>query len=757
MAQVPIPNGVQVQPSSAPTPGQNITAPAGAFAANTLGQAAGEYAQTAKDISTQQFNYAQQFQAINNKVAADDATVKAIGALDKMRGDYQNNNQGMAAMTNLPQFYKDVEATRASFGQDLSPLAKVEFDSASRRYLANVQSESTSFAATQRKHAVLQSSDAVVATNQAIAAGAEYGSDQFNSALGAIAKEVAFQSQPGQLGLTPEVAQALLHEKVGAIFQSQVKQRIDSGDYLAAQDIFQAHKTDMTLDQINQVAGALKVGATAFTAKDFATSILNGQAPVDSRPATAAGANSDYLGGVHDREGMGQNPFSSASGDGQFVKGTWLKVLKTNPEFAGVIAGKSDAEILALRSNVQVGDQAILAYGRANAAQLQKDGVTPTKANVGLAHGYGSAGAEAILHADPGTSMAAIVGEKVAENNRVGDKTAGQVVSNFQQRFGGAAFNAQAGAPSVQANLPPPPKWTTGEDPQQFQADSDAYIVNSAHKLYGDNPVLEQQAIQSARSLIGVQIQQHAAEQSASYNRLFLAVEGGAEGTSARPLTTDELTKAYPGAANDLASIGPKGQAMIGENLNRANSPYGLFITPNMQANEAKLEGLAMNQPKVFADPAATDLTKWDLSAGDRRKFMDLQRTMHNSQAAQDARTTQLKTYLANPVVASIVKSNFPAKTGDDYLGFLGALQAQVQVLHGADGKSPSPDEVSKAAQSLITQHGGFLGLGAKSNYEVPEDEAGKINSQFKPQFGRDLSAYEISEIYHYNGGRGGR
>lgn len=110
-----------------------------------------------------------------------------------------------------------------------------------------------------------------------------------------------------------------------------------------------------------------------------------------------------------------KNPLSSASGVGQFLDSTWLTMIKANrPDIA---AGRSDAEILSLKTDAGLGREMVKKFGEQNAAALTAAGFQATAGNIYLAHFLGVGGAKAVLGSDSRTSVASIVGEKVMQAN----------------------------------------------------------------------------------------------------------------------------------------------------------------------------------------------------------------------------------------------------------------------------------------------------------------------------------------------------
>jgi len=127
---------------------------------------------------------------------------------------------------------------------------------------------------------------------------------------------------------------------------------------------------------------------------------------------------------------------SSAFGQGQFIKGTWLEVFKRN--FASEAAGMSDAAILALRGDLETNRRMIRAYATENARDLKDAGQDVTEATLQLAHFLGSGGAIKILQAAPGTKVANIpgMGDAIAANPTVlgGGATREDVLAYAQRR-----------------------------------------------------------------------------------------------------------------------------------------------------------------------------------------------------------------------------------------------------------------------------------------------------------------------------------
>lgn len=131
-----------------------------------------------------------------------------------------------------------------------------------------------------------------------------------------------------------------------------------------------------------------------------------------------------------------KNPDSSATGLGQFISSTWLKLFKEH--FPDRAATLTDAMVLELRKNAAISKQMVEIYARENAGILQKAGVAVNDAALYLAHFLGPQGAIAVMSASANTSVDDLLSKSAINSNAsiLSGKTAGEVIKWAQQKVG---------------------------------------------------------------------------------------------------------------------------------------------------------------------------------------------------------------------------------------------------------------------------------------------------------------------------------
>ena len=110
-----------------------------------------------------------------------------------------------------------------------------------------------------------------------------------------------------------------------------------------------------------------------------------------------------------------KNPLSTATGLGQFIESTWLRMMRDyRPELA---KSMSRAQLLALRTDPAMSRDMVRNLARENEAFLRARGHQITAGRLYLAHFLGPAGADKALRANTGATVLSVMGAAVVNAN----------------------------------------------------------------------------------------------------------------------------------------------------------------------------------------------------------------------------------------------------------------------------------------------------------------------------------------------------
>ena len=110
-----------------------------------------------------------------------------------------------------------------------------------------------------------------------------------------------------------------------------------------------------------------------------------------------------------------RNARSTATGLGQFIESTWLRMMRTyRPDLANTM---SRADLLALRTDPTLSRAMVKRLAQENEAYLRARGHNPTPGQLYLAHFLGPGGAGTVLSADENLTIAALMGQGVVKAN----------------------------------------------------------------------------------------------------------------------------------------------------------------------------------------------------------------------------------------------------------------------------------------------------------------------------------------------------
>lgn len=700
-AQVPILDAPSVPQSAQPTPRVNVSAPPEAFGLTTLGKGLSELGQAANQVSENQFGYAKMVQALDNKSAADKAYSQSLTDINTYEENYRTNNLGEKAAPGLAGAFKDLDAMRQKNAEGLSPLAQSMYDADSRRMLAAAKVSLSTFAAGEQKKVQLAGFDSKI---DALSSDSVLHPQNFEANLAQ--QSQVWASKDLALGVPPDVGAQAQRERVGKEVQKVAVATAAVGKPDEALAFVEQHKEAM---DGNTYADTLRQLHPAVQANQVAKI---GMAAADQAVAQAGGPNEGYFANVNAREGAGRNPRSSAEGVGQFLSGTWLKLLKSDPTFANDIAGKSDSEILALRKDPNIARMAIGEYAKQNAPILSAAGFQPTDAFLGLAHGFGPQGAIDILRSNGNTPLEKVLPPAVmAANPDLKGKTSGQLVSQFKARFGeGIQGDTISGVPSSYALA--------------AQLDSARSTAMSAMAAQGGDAQAQEAAANNAETQLRRRVEEARYREADSYQTLTSAIQAN---TGIQDM--DALFKSVPGALLAYNSLPRAQRDGIRTELNHnAND-----VTPERQANLMRLAG---EYGTRNVDPAFGNENIQELDIPRNAKVSWLQRqAQFRSRAQTQVDEGALLTKMLNDPRVGPTMQQLGIKPGStEYYQFLGTLDTELQAAQGAQPRHLSDQDkmgaFNRAVAKTTQYNAGFFGIGVGQRFTGPPGMTPQVRQQ---------------------------
>ena len=130
-----------------------------------------------------------------------------------------------------------------------------------------------------------------------------------------------------------------------------------------------------------------------------------------------------------------KNPLSSATGAGQFISKTWIRMMNTyRPDLARTL---STADLLALRYDATLSREMVRNLAREGEAYLRARGHQITAGRLYLCHFLGMEGAHQVLAAPGSSQLSAVLGSAVIQANPfLTGKSASYVVDWAERKMG---------------------------------------------------------------------------------------------------------------------------------------------------------------------------------------------------------------------------------------------------------------------------------------------------------------------------------
>ena len=677
MATVPVETAPSVAPSAAPAPLQQISAPAAAFGANVVGEGASELGKAATAASNTTYEYATKVQAIANKQAADSQGIAAATAVDKLVSDWRTNNTQGQAVATYPALLSKIEETRQQFGQNLSPIAKSDFEELSRRFTFSSISQASNYAAEQGHQGMIATADA-----NAKVAGQLYATNPtpdneatFHKVAGASAAQ--FFATAGLNPNDPQVRQKLL-QYTSPAYSTVISNAYASGDLDGANKLLDAHKTDLTDEAYATLSRGLRVANQANQIQSDAQQALHGG--VWTQPTGLSAPDS--------RAARNNNPGNLTP----LANGQWEGQTGTDGHFATFATPQAGAA---------AADKNLAAYGSL--------------------HGINTLAGVINRWAPPGENDTAAYVAQVAKATGI-DPNAHIDLSDpaTRAKILPAMFAVEGGGSgahvSAQVHLQGVPAPAPNQDPNAYLAQAESVAAANAKVMYPNNAEQQQKVIAAAYTQAHREIAPVDAAQKADYDTM-------AEWASKNQIQDPSLI------AQQFPTQWANARATYRESLEREATFNSNYMDDAKKAQVLKLDGelgFAGTDPSVFL---GEDIRSMNLPLSVKQHFIQAQQQVGQDRSNTASFTDKLlsSTTQGKAALHSLGLDQPGSQQTDQYYQFAGALKQSVDSFREAHaGAEPQGADLNKLISQTVAlagQHGGNF---------IPAVDAAQITDAYR-------------------------
>lgn len=471
----------------------------------------------------------------------------------------------------------------------------------------------------------------------------------------------AMAQRKGQLlGWGEEQIQNEIRKPLGEAVRLSVAGLMDRGDFDQAEAMLNAFRDDVDVDSYSKMNRAISDARAEQHGVMLADQLdANG---VYFEELTGDAAIPTTVKRIIKVEGTGKNPLSSAVGVGQFIDATWLGMIKRHrPELA---AGKSNAQILQLRTNPTLATQMVECAVRQYAKDLRHAGLTVTPGNLYMMHFLGQAKAIRVLKTDPSAHVSSVLNKsEINANPHIKNMTVGDLVGWTRKQMGGRRATRAR---------------TESEVLQAIQNEKDPRIRKSAQERHAYNAQVKRQA---------------QAEQDALRDNV--AIESLMQSGGDISAIASSLKRQY--SAKDWLKIQSLGEAIHTRN-EKELFEKGKYAYYDLRLNPEKLADLTENQVQALAVQFGPERAL--TLAQDRKRYLD----SNNKSSSPPAIASSVFTSVAKAYGLPISFSKANPKQAQQLHVLHDNIVTLQQEYFAVHGRYPSQSELFETAMKLQSQ-----------------------------------------------------